>query len=106
MAGVVVCLRPQRRGSDATLVNCTEKTSMQATVFDLSTSAAITAKRSGALVSTPAGGQWAYQAGSLKLHTTPGGPYLQALATGPLSVGGRPISALSAAATAAWALSQ
>ena len=88
---------------DATMVNCTEQSIMQATVFGLSSSAAITAKRAGALVGTVAAGQVAYQLGHIKLASTTGGPYLQAVAAGPLNVGGRPIAALGAATTASWA---
>jgi hypothetical protein len=87
---------------DATLVNCTQKTVMSTTVVWVSPSGAVTAVKHGALVATGADGDLAYQAGGIHLGGTEA-PELDEVASGPLTVDGRPLPGAAGAATVSWA---
>jgi hypothetical protein len=54
------------------------------------------------LVATVAGGDLAYQAGHIKLGGTEA-PTLEEVASAPLTVNGKPLAAMSSAATVSWA---
>ncbi len=87
---------------DATLVDCTQKASMSTTVVWVSPSGKVTAVKHGALVATAGDGYLAYEAGEVHLGGTEA-PELDEVASGPLTVNGRPVPGAAVAATASWA---
>ena len=84
------------------MVDCTQKATMATSVVSVSPSGAVTAMEHGALVATSADGQRAYQAGHVHLGGTVA-PELEEVATGPLTVGGRPARGVRQASTVSWA---
>ncbi len=87
---------------DATVVDCTQASTMRTTVLWVSRRGALTGERGGALVATAAGGVFAYQPGHIKLGGTEA-PILEEVAAGPLTVNGRPLASVTTAATVSWA---
>jgi len=87
---------------DATMVDCTEKSTMRTAVLWVSPRGMLTGEKNGALVATAAGGDLAYQAGHIKLGGTEA-PILEEVASGPLTVNGQPLATMTAAATVSWA---
>ena len=87
---------------DATMINCTEKSTMRTAVLWVSATGVLTGEKSGALVATAAGGVLAYQDGHIKLGGSEA-PILEEVASGPLSVNGKPLGAMTTAATVSWA---
>ncbi len=87
---------------DATMIDCTQASTMRTTVVWVSGRGVLTGERSGALVATAAGGVLAYQPGHIKLGGTEA-PTLEEVAAGPLTVSGRPLASVTTAATVSWA---
>jgi hypothetical protein len=87
---------------DATMVDCTQASTMRTTVFWVARRGVLTGEKSGALVATEAGGVLAYQPGHIKLGGTEA-PILEEVATRPLTVNGRPLASITTAATVSWA---
>ena len=75
---------------------------MRTAVLWVSPRGALTGERNGALVATASDGDLAYQAGHIKLGGTEA-PILEEVASGPLTVNGRPLAAKTMAAVASWA---
>jgi len=87
---------------DATMIDCTQKSTMRTAVLWVSPRGVLTGEKNGALVATAAGGDLAYQAGHIKLGGTEA-PTLEEVASAPLTVNGKPLAAMSSAATVSWA---
>jgi hypothetical protein len=87
---------------DATMIDCTEEATMRTTVLWVSPKGVLIGKKSGALVATLEGDDLAYQAGQIKLGGTEA-PTLEEVALGPLTVNGKPLAAITSAATVSWA---
>ncbi len=87
---------------DATMIDCTEEATMRTTVLWVSPKGVLIGKKSGALVATLEGDDLAYQAGQVKLGGTEA-PTLEEVALGPLTVNGKPLAAITSAATVSWA---
>ncbi len=87
---------------DATMVDCTQKSTMRTTVFWVSPRGVLTGEKNGALVATAAGADLAYQAGHIELGGTEA-PILEQVASGPLTVNGKPLASRNAAVTVSWA---
>jgi hypothetical protein len=87
---------------DATMIDCTQKSAMRTAVLWVSPRGVLTGEKNGALVATAAGGDLAYQAGHIKLGGTEA-PTLEEVASAPLTVNGKPLAAMSSAATVSWA---
>ncbi len=75
---------------------------MRTAVLWVSPRGVLTADKKGALVATAAAGDLAYQAGHIKLGGTEA-PVLEEIASGPLTVNGKPLAAINSAATVSWA---
>jgi hypothetical protein len=87
---------------DATMVDCTQKTTMRTAVLWVTPRGVLTGEKIGALVATVASGDLAYQAGHIKLGGTEA-PTMEEVASGPLSVNGKPLADMNAAAAVSWA---
>jgi hypothetical protein len=84
------------------MIDCTEEATMRTTVLWVSPKGVLIGKKSGALVATLEGDDLAYQAGQIKLGGTEA-PTLEEVALGPLTVNGKPLAAITSAATVSWA---
>jgi len=87
---------------DATMVDCTQQSTMHTAVLWVSPRGVLTGDKKGALVATAAGSDLAYQAGHIKLGGTEA-PVLEEIASGPLTVNGKPLAGMNSAATVSWA---
>jgi hypothetical protein len=87
---------------DATMIDCTQQTTMRTAVLWVSPKGVLTGDKKGALVATAAGGVLAYQAGHIHVGGTEA-PILEEVAAGPLSLNGKALAAMTAATTVAWA---
>jgi hypothetical protein len=87
---------------DATMVDCTQKTTMRTAVLWVTPRGVLTGEKVGALVATVASGDLAYQAGHIKIGGTEA-PTMEEVASGPLSVNGKPLADMNAAAAVSWA---
>jgi hypothetical protein len=87
---------------DATMIDCTGQSTMRTAVLWVSSKGVLTGDENGALVATSAGGHLAYQAGHIKVGGTEA-PILEEIASGPLSVNGKALAAMTAATTVSWA---
>ena len=87
---------------DATMIDCTGQATMRTAVLWVSSKGVLTGDKRGALVATAEGGYLAYQSGHIKVGGTEA-PVLEEIASGPLSLNGKPLAAMTAATTVAWA---
>ncbi len=87
---------------DATMIDCTQRTTMRTAVLWVSPKGVLTGDKKGALVATASDGVLAYQAGHIHVGGTEA-PILEEVAAGPLSLNGKPLAGMTAATTVAWA---
>ena len=87
---------------DATMIDCTQRATMQTAVLWVSPRGGLLGEEKGALVATAAGIDLAYQAGRIKIGGTEA-PILEEVASGPLTVNGHPLPGTNTATSASWA---